>query len=152
MCTGQKVNNSFKRPSLSPTCNFRCFNLTQREKLEKAEQTMAETRRVFVQQAALAMGASQQQVLQMSPPVMAFVVPEDSWLMIVNELVMVRTGVLKMCRLRYGLLSVCCCMEMTVGCGCVPRCGACVCDSGALTVYPCVRVRGPFLSYLSTAY
>lgn len=48
---------------------------------------MAETRRVFVQQATLA-GAQQ---LQMSPPVMAFVAPEDSWLMIVNELVMVRT-------------------------------------------------------------
>lgn len=41
---------------------------------------MAETRRVFVQQ------AMQQ---QMSPPVMAFVASEDSWLAIVNEFVMV---------------------------------------------------------------
>uniref|UniRef100_K3XAS6 Arb2 domain-containing protein n=1 Tax=Globisporangium ultimum (strain ATCC 200006 / CBS 805.95 / DAOM BR144) TaxID=431595 RepID=K3XAS6_GLOUD len=42
---------------------------------------MADTRRVFVQQATLT------PQLQMSAPVMAFVEPEDSWLMIVNEFV-----------------------------------------------------------------
>lgn len=49
---------------------------------------MADTRRVFVQQATL---EGSPPALAIARPVMAFVAPEDSWSAVVNEFLMVRT-------------------------------------------------------------
>lgn len=112
------------------------------EKAERKSEVMAETRRVFVQQATL-VGAQQ---LQMSPPVMAFVAPEDSWLMIVNELVMVRTwssnNVLLACVMEC-VLSACCCVGIAIGgdvCPCVCDLYMIVCEKWVAVLSLCIRV------------